>query len=175
MGPQRSARAPGPKQARAEGASSGLGRSGKNGPPATGGLWGWGRAERSPSLRRIRARSKAGALAETPPGRGRRALLGAGRLGPAPRAPGLSQEPPRQAGAWAAPAALRERAAGAGRGTGARKEGLGRGVDAGVPRGGPAPPYPFRPRVSKANGRLGPCDSGRGDWTAAHERDTAFL
>lgn len=44
----------------------------------------------------IRARSGAGALTTTSPGRARRWLLDVGRLGPAPRAPGVSQQPPGQ-------------------------------------------------------------------------------
>lgn len=99
-GPQGSERVESaPKQARAEGSGSGLGRSGRAaGERRRGDTARSAVATRliapSSTQRRIRARSRAGGLTTTLPDHARRWLLRVVRMGSAPRASGVPQQPP---------------------------------------------------------------------------------
>lgn len=143
-GPQGEERAPGPKQARAEGSSLGLGCSGKNSRRATERRRGGRRLAPSSSLRRTCARSRAGAGTTTSPRRARGPLFGGGGWGQLRVLPGRLGSLLDGRG-WAG---HRESARGA---PGGFRPGWMRGCQAA------APPLPIlsAPGVSKANGRLG--------------------
>lgn len=134
MGPQGEERAPGPKQARAEGSSLGLGCSGKDSRRATERRRAGRRLAPSSLLRRICARSRAGAGTTTSPRRARCPLFGGGGWGQLRVLPGRLSS------------LLDRRSVGRAQG---ERQGRARrapaGVDARVPGGGPAPPSPFRP------------------------------